>query len=135
MSNFFEKWASESEERQKLLAEEAFILDVTENVWEEMQRMGINKVQLAERLGKSKPYVSQLLNGSRNMTLRSLADICFALGVEPVINLESPKDDSLDENGWEYSGNVISLQNYVAKQQVMYIPEQNTGNHWVEAVL
>jgi len=79
MSNFFEAWTNESEEHQRLVAQERLILEVTESIHGQMQAMGVNRVQLAERLGKSKAYVSQLLSGNRNMTLRSLADISFAL--------------------------------------------------------
>ncbi|WP_287963469.1 helix-turn-helix transcriptional regulator [Alcanivorax sp.] len=124
MSNFFEKWAQESVEHQRLLAEEEFILDVTENIWEEMERQGVNKTQLAERLGKSKAYVSQLLNGSRNMTLRTLADICFALEAEPKFSIHGSNGD------WQ-SGNVIRMSDYLHKR--IEIPEMETNGEWAVA--
>jgi transcriptional regulator with XRE-family HTH domain len=42
---------------------------------------GVTRQELADRLGKSKGYVSQLLNGERNMTLRTLADLGHAFGM------------------------------------------------------
>jgi len=129
MSNFFEKWVGKNAARQKLVFEEKFILDVTENVWEVMQRIGVNKVQLAERLGKSKAYVSQLLNGSRNMTLRSLADICFALDVSPKITLEGQADENNGE--WSYSGNIVRMQDYIARSQEIQLPEPESEDGWM----
>ena len=43
---------------------------------------------IADRLKKSKAFVSQLLNGSRNMTLRSLADIAHCVGYRVTLTLE-----------------------------------------------
>ncbi|RME58748.1 XRE family transcriptional regulator [Candidatus Parcubacteria bacterium] len=126
MSKYFDKWVSASVDRQRLLAEEEFILDVTENIWEEMQRQGVNKAELAERLGKSRAYVTQLLNGSRNMTLRSLADICFALGAEPRISLKGSDGD------WQYSGNVVRMSDYKARS--IELPEIETDGKWAAAL-
>jgi len=137
MSSFFEKWASESAERQKLLFEEELILDVTETIWEDMERLNINKVELAERLGKSKAHMSQLLNGSRNMTLRSLADICFALEVQPKFTFEHPV--AAGNNGeWSYSskllgGNVVRMKDYIAHSQEIDVPVLESDDGWMRA--
>lgn len=88
MSHFLERWARESDDNQRLVAVENFILDVTEQIWEQMEKREITKASLAEKLGKSKPYVSQLLSGSRNMTLRTLAEIAFAMDVTATISLQ-----------------------------------------------
>ncbi|MEO5372486.1 MAG: helix-turn-helix transcriptional regulator [Magnetococcus sp. DMHC-1] len=47
-----------------------------------MEEKGISKAQLAERLGKSRSFVSQVLNGHRNMTLETLAEISYALNLK-----------------------------------------------------
>lgn len=83
---WLETWLARGEHR-KLHAEEAFILEVTEKLLEAMEKQQINQNELASRLGKSRAFVSQLLNGSRNMTLRTLADICFALRLAPELAL------------------------------------------------
>ena len=44
-------------------------------------RTGVSKAELAQRLGKSKARISQLLGGSSNMTIGTLADIAFVLGL------------------------------------------------------
>jgi transcriptional regulator with XRE-family HTH domain len=113
MSNFFEEWVNESEEHQRLVAEESLILDVTEKIHEQMEALGVSRAQLAERMGKSKAYVSQLLSGSRNMTLRSLADISFALGLEnPKVVFSELDCATEDTDEWRSSDNVIHLHDY-----------------------
>ncbi len=45
-----------------------------------MKEEGINRQQLAERLGKSRQYVSRILNETANFTLQSIAELACALG-------------------------------------------------------
>ncbi|MFA5515936.1 MAG: helix-turn-helix transcriptional regulator [Desulfuromonadales bacterium] len=97
MSDFFDQWAEQSPENAKLLAQELLITEVTELIWKAMEESGITKSELAGRMQATKGYVSQLLNGSRNMTLRTLADICFALGSRPVFNFGSEAANSWHE--------------------------------------
>lgn len=85
MTDFLENWATESNENAKLAAQELLIAEVTEAIWEALEQAGINKSELANRMGYTKGYVSQVLSGSRNMTLRTLSDICCALGKKPAI--------------------------------------------------
>ena len=80
--SFIDKWVNESEENRRLFAEEGLILEVTESIWEALERRGWSKAQLAEALHTSRANVTQLLTGSRNMTLRTLANIAFVLGCE-----------------------------------------------------
>jgi len=133
MSNFFESWTNENEEHQKLVAQERLMLEVTEAIHAEMEELGVNRAQLAERLGKSKAYVSQLLSGSRNMTLRSLADISFALGLDkPQFSFGSGSEVTLDDNGeWQASGKIVRLSDYRARIQEVNLPEMKTDDEWV----
>lgn len=82
MTDFLERWANESDENAKLVAQELLIAEVTEAIWEAMEKEGTSKTELANRMGSTKGFVSQVLSGSRNMTLRTLSDICFALDKE-----------------------------------------------------
>ena len=45
-------------------------------------------------------YITQLLNGSRNMTLRTLSDIAFALDVEPRFEIGF-RDQLCQEPHWD----------------------------------
>jgi transcriptional regulator with XRE-family HTH domain len=66
-------------EYERLLAEEALILDATELISELMQAKGITRAELAKQIGKTRGFVTQVLSGNRNMTLRTLADLAHAL--------------------------------------------------------
>lgn len=70
----------------KLLAREEFILEVTEVLCKIMRDKDISRKQLADLLGKSKGDVSQLLNGERNLTLRTVADIMHVLGYRGLLS-------------------------------------------------
>lgn len=63
-----------------LLAEEEMILDVTEEICRIMEQRGVNRTHLAQRLSCKQPHITQLLNGERNMTLRTLNRIAYSLG-------------------------------------------------------
>ena len=71
----------------RAFAREELLYNVTEDLLVIMEDSDISKKELARRLGKSRSYVTQVLSGSRNMTLGSFSDICFALGVKPQIHL------------------------------------------------
>lgn len=100
MRDFFDTWAAESDERTRLLAQERLITEVTEALWEAMQRADVSKSELASRLGKTKGYVSQLFSGSRNMTLRTLAEIAevldctVSIGIHPRCVGKVPSQDA-----------------------------------------
>lgn len=59
---------------------EKVLLDITEDIYELMQDRGITKSYLAERLGKSKPWVTKLLSGDQNMTVKTLTNVFWELG-------------------------------------------------------
>lgn len=65
--------------KRRLLAQETLILDAAETICEWLAAEGLSRADLAEKLGRSPAYISQLLNGSRNMTLRTLADVACVL--------------------------------------------------------
>jgi len=135
MSNYFEDWKNESVDRQRLVVEESFILDVTEEIHAQMEQLGVSRAQLAERMGKSKAYVSQLLSGSRNMTLRSLADISFALELDaPKVVFE--RADAPASNGdWQHSDNVVRMSNYHARGgSIEVIESSNDDGCWRAAL-
>jgi len=135
MSNFFEEWVNESEEHQKLVAQERLILEVTESIHEQMQAMGVNRTQLAKRLGKSKAYVSQLLSGSRNMTLRSLAAISFALHKDiPSFSYDACAETVYENGDWQHSGNVVRMRDYHARSETIETAECDTEDGWMRAV-
>lgn len=74
------------------------IYNVTEDILVLLEDMNISKKELARRLGKSQSYVTQTLSGSRNMTLSSLSDICFALGKKVGVNILNSKEIKVESS-------------------------------------
>lgn len=73
---------AKSENLKRLFALDVAMLSITSALIEEMQKQNVSRVDLAKRIGKSKGFVSQVLSGSRNMTVRTIAEIAVALGKE-----------------------------------------------------
>lgn len=96
MEHFLETWASEN---PRLVSEEELIVEVAEKIWEVMERQGFSKADLAEALGSSRSNVTQLLDGSRNLTLRKLANIAFALGMKAHFDL-APYSQNAESIDW-----------------------------------
>jgi len=76
----YEVFEQSSVRNRRLLQEEELILDVTEALSEVLERESVSRTALAQKLGKTKGFVSQILAGGRNLTLRTIADITDALG-------------------------------------------------------
>lgn len=97
--------------RERNLAKGKFLFQVTEDILVAMEDLNINRTELAQRLGKRKPQISKLLQGSANMTLGTLSDIAFELNLE------------LDKTFKEYSDQRIKI--------VMEDNQQGSENIWV----
>jgi transcriptional regulator with XRE-family HTH domain len=78
-----------AKEHKQLLRQEELILDATELISKIMKDNGITKAELADRLGKSKAFVTQCLCGHQNLTLRTLADIFTVLGYQAYFGAET----------------------------------------------
>ena len=87
------EWLDESPVRPRVFVEEGLILDATEAICETLEKHGMSRANLADRLGESEAYVTQLLNGSSNMTLRTFASIADALDMVPKIELREHASD------------------------------------------
>ena len=68
--------------------EELAILDFTEEVVARMAALGVNRSQLAERLKVEPAYVTKLIGGSNNFTLRTMVKISRALAAELRFHLQ-----------------------------------------------
>ena len=95
-------------------AREDLIYNVTEDLLVQMEQLSVTKLELARRLGKSRSYVTQMLSGARNITLGSLSDVCFALGIKPDVQLPSQHsvEVEFDEGGsttqvWEKADSLM----------------------------
>ena len=67
--------------RTRDLARGSYLFRVTEDILVAMEDLGITRSELAKKLGISKSRISQLLKGSSNMTIGTLSDIAYELGL------------------------------------------------------
>lgn len=67
-------------------------------VIEYKDRKGINQTELAKELGVTKGYVSQILKGEFNYTLKKLIEISLAIGKVPQIEYKSIQEVIQDDN-------------------------------------
>lgn len=84
----YEAFIAESNENRRAVRQRELIIEVTEAIYAEMERSHITKGQLAARLGRTPAFVTQILNGGRNLTLKTIADVADALGVNVRLRLE-----------------------------------------------
>lgn len=61
---------------------ELTLLKAQETIAKLMEEQGVSKVKLADKLGRDKSYVTQILSSGRNLTLKTLSEILFCLNAE-----------------------------------------------------
>ncbi len=90
------------EEDPRGVRQEELILEATEALARALRSSGLTQSELAARLGKTKGFVSQILGGGKNLTLRTLADVAGALGCKVQIQLraEKARDGSSPIQDW-----------------------------------
>jgi antitoxin component HigA of HigAB toxin-antitoxin module len=111
-------------EGKKLFEEERVILEVTEMICTLMEEQGVSKAELARRLETSKANITQMLDGRRNMTIRSIVDVVFALGASLSI---APRSLTFEDNWYDVTWRVRSPQPETmqwgsAKPTVSWVP-------------
>lgn len=62
-----------------------------------LEKEKMNQTQFAEKLGVSKGYVSQIMNGHFNYTVRKLIELGLAIGVVPRVVFQALDDIILQE--------------------------------------
>ena len=83
MKSKFEQFIVNQDAR-RLYEAEALELEAAELVARLMEERKISRTELAKKIGKSKSHITQLLSGSRNMTLKTLSEVLFALDAKAV---------------------------------------------------
>ena len=81
MTTLLDRFTS-TPEGMRLFQQERAIQEVPDLICEFMDADNVTRSELAERLGTSKGYVTQFLDGRANMTLRTVSDVFGALGRE-----------------------------------------------------
>ena len=58
---------------------EGLLIDINEQIVRLLEESGINRTQLAKKLGVSNAYVTKLLNGNENLTIKQLVRVATSL--------------------------------------------------------
>ncbi|HEY2784588.1 MAG TPA: hypothetical protein VGJ05_06385 [Fimbriiglobus sp.] len=72
----------DNSDNMRLFQQERAIYEITTHLEECMRVMSISRSDLAKRLGKSRGWVTQLLDGDANKTIRTVADAFAVIGLE-----------------------------------------------------
>lgn len=81
---------------------EAAILEFNEKIVAHMTENGISRVELSRRLGVTKAFVTKMLNGNPNLTIKTMMSVADALGCE--LNLDVYPKGGKARNFYVYSG-------------------------------
>lgn len=68
-----------------------YAMDISATVYERMKQLGLKKKDLAERIGVSSAWVSKIIKGEQNVTLKTLARLEDALDIDMTYSLRHPK--------------------------------------------
>ena len=102
----------QTEDGRRALEQERLIMQATEAIAMLMDEQQISRSELARRIGKSPAFITKLLRGNNNFTLRTLSDVFFALDCSAHLSLgkigdgislcsTSPTEPlRLDSSGW-----------------------------------
>jgi antitoxin component HigA of HigAB toxin-antitoxin module len=97
----------EDPEFRRLLSIEALVAEASEVIARLMAEQNVSKADLARRLNKSRAWVTQLLSGKANMTVRTLAEVVYALDSEVKLHAQPPSSKAAGKpagTGWQPVG-------------------------------
>ncbi|MEX1228816.1 MAG: hypothetical protein WEB58_01175 [Planctomycetaceae bacterium] len=114
--------AMKTEAGVRVWHQERAIFETTNMLCELMEKESISRSELAKRLKATKGYVTQLLDGSTNMTLRTIADAFLAIGYEFHPAFSRIDDDSA------ISTVVSRQQDHVSRQKKKKRPRVAVNN-------
>jgi AraC-like DNA-binding protein len=80
MGNTLVERLTNTPEGMMAFQQERTIQALTDLICEIMEDQGVSRADLARRLNRTKGYITQLLDGHANMTIRTVSDVFAALG-------------------------------------------------------
>jgi transcriptional regulator with XRE-family HTH domain len=80
-SNWFDALTEKIKDNPLYIAE-GLALDIAIQMNEALEKLGLSRKELAKRLLVSQPYISEILNGTPNLTLLTLSKLAVALDLQ-----------------------------------------------------
>ncbi len=68
------------------------LCEITEDICRAMDRLGMTRTELAQRLGVSRQYVTNFLNAPGNTTLKQVVRFAVAVGLDVQVTLAMRED-------------------------------------------
>lgn len=99
------------EESKRRYAQNSLIVDVAVALNKGLSQTGMNQKGLADRLGKTEGFVSQVLSGGANITMRTLGDFAYALNCVVDVVLR-PQASTTSEWTYNTEAAVISASGF-----------------------
>ena len=119
--------------RDELLRTEEYWFEVLQNeiyrmVDEYMKNEGINQSQLATKLGVTKGYISQIINGNFNYTLKKMIELTIALNKAPAFEFKNLEQYINDDRQARYEIEYKKFYNLSAESKIVNIFSGKTTN-------
>ncbi len=119
--------------REELLKTEEYWFETLQNeiyrmVADYIQKEGLNQSQLAEQLGVSKGYISQILNGNFNYTLKKMIELSLALDKAPAFEFKNLEQFINDDRLKRYEMEYKQYFNFAAKSRNVNVYSGETAN-------
>ena len=129
--NWFGQLLEDHKKTPEFLVEQK-ILELTEKIVQRMEELGISRSALADRLNVSKPYITKLLRGDVNFTLKSLAELSQALEADFDIDIfpEGASRQILRRYD-NATGEVIAQAHTVLKQPIVQNDQTYSSDDYV----
>ena len=121
-------------EFRRLLSQEDLILDFTETICDLLEKEKISRKELADLLGKSKGFVSQLLKGDRNPTLRTVADNFHVLGYKVTLKANKKEVKRQESNVIEFRTAYTQRKKPVENWEELEVPRADNDLDRISAI-
>lgn len=119
--------------RDELLKTEEYWFETLQNdiyrmVAEYIKKEGINQTQLAEKIGVSKSYISQIMNGNFNYTLKKMIELSLAMNIAPVIDFKDLNEFIKEDQQKRFEMQYNPYFNLITKPMIVKISSGETTN-------
>jgi len=119
--------------REELLKTQEYWFETLQNdiyriVAEYLENEKINQSQLAEKLGVSRGYISQIMNGNFNYTLKKLIDLSLAVNKAPSFEFKNLNDFIKEDQNNRFEMKYMQFFNITSEPTTLHIQSGNTNS-------